>query len=61
MLLNRWFLMHNNEVVNVIVYDAGNDWTPPTGHELTQAIDGVGIGWRFVDGQWVAPEEPPVE
>ena len=21
----------------------------------------VGFGWRFVDGQWVAPEEPPVE
>ena len=57
MLLNHWFVMNEqDEVVNVVVYDGGS-WTPPVGCRLLQAVEGVDIGWRLVNNEWVAPLE----
>lgn len=61
MLLNRYLLIKDDTVVNVIVYDGGG-WNPPDGCHIIPEVEGVGIGWRFVDGQWTAPPpEEPVE
>lgn len=54
MFLNRWFLMCDNTVVNVIVFNGG-DWSPPEGHTIMQEVEGVGIGWKLIDGNWIAP------
>lgn len=59
MLLNRYFVMQGDLVINLIVYDGGG-WNPPQGCHIIPEVEGVGIGWKLVDGQWEPPqiEEP---
>ena len=47
-------------VVNAIVWDGIAPWTPPAGHTVKPLLDGA-IGWRFIEGRFVAPtgEQPP--
>jgi hypothetical protein len=49
----------DNRVVNVIVWDGVTPYEHD-GMTLLPADDhpGVWVGWRFVDGEWVAPPEP---
>jgi hypothetical protein len=44
-------------VVNVIEWDGIKPWQPPVDHTAIPLTDG-GIGWTFVDGQFVPPVEP---
>lgn len=45
-----------NIVENVIVWDGQTPWTPPVGYYVEPVGDsGAGIGWSYVDGQFVAP------
>jgi hypothetical protein len=44
-------------VVNVIEWDGIKPWQPPVDHTAIPLTDG-GIGWTFVDGQFVPPPEP---
>lgn len=50
----RYFVIQNDEVINVVVYDGGG-WTPPRGCHIIPEIEGVGIGWKLVDEEWTAP------
>lgn len=49
----------SNTVVNIIEWDERASWSPPSGCSAVPLIEG-GIGWSFVDGQFIPPIEPPV-
>lgn len=52
-------LDENDVVLRVIVGDA--EWAVEALGGLWVGVnDLVGIGWRLVDGQWIAPPPPPV-
>lgn len=45
-----------NIVENVIIWDGVAPWTPPAGCYVEPVGDsGAGIGWSYIDGQFVAP------
>lgn len=49
-----------NIVENAIVWDGVAPWTPPAGYYVEPIGDsGAGIGWSYINGQFVppAPEE----
>jgi hypothetical protein len=45
-----------NIVDNVIIWDGVTPWTPPVEY-YTESIgdSGAGIGWSYIDGQFVPP------
>lgn len=51
-----------NIVINVIVWDGLPPWTPPSGCIAVEIPEGnnAGIGWTYVDGEFIAPPEPEV-
>lgn len=61
-----YVILEGEDVVNVIVWDGETPYDPENGR-VREAPDGVGIGWKRIDGEWVAPpeetqpEETPVE
>lgn len=54
--MNTYLIIKNNEVINTIVWDGESEWTAPEGTSTQLAPAGVGIGWKRVDGNWIAPE-----
>ena len=50
-----WAVIDGGLVVNTVVWDGESDWTPPEGTTLVSLADHphVGIGWDFVDGEFV--------
>jgi len=46
-------LVENNEIINVIVVES-LDFMPG----LIPLPEGTGVGYRYVDGQWIAPATP---
>lgn len=57
----RYALVCDGEVVNVILWDGEEEYTPAEGCEIVEVSDEISIGWTRVDGEWVAPEEPAME
>jgi hypothetical protein len=45
------------EVINIIVWDAESGWTPPPDCTVIEIPDGftAGIGWTYIDGQFIPP------
>jgi hypothetical protein len=60
LLSKRWFVLNGDTVVNHIVWDGSSGWSPPEGHTLVAEEEGseVNVGWRLVNGEWIAPPEP---
>ena len=56
-----WAVIDVDTVVNTVVWDGVSDWTPPDGTTLVSLAEHphVGIGWDFVDGEFV--DNRPVE
>jgi hypothetical protein len=56
-----WAVIDGDTVVNTVVWDGVSDWTPPEGTVLVSLAEHphVGIGWDFVDGEFV--DNRPVE
>ena len=50
------------DVINTIVWN-GSNWQPPAGTTAIQIPVGVeaGIGWSYVDGDFIAPAQEPLE
>lgn len=48
----------NNLVVNVTTWDGQSPWQPPKGHQAVELNAEAGIGWSYIDGQFVSPLEP---
>lgn len=57
------FVFQGDLVVNVVVKDPTGQWQPPEGCWVMDIPEGsvAGIGWRYVDGQWIAPPPPEPE
>jgi hypothetical protein len=52
-----------NTVINVVVWDGKPPWTPPDGCIAVAIAKGssAGIGWTYIDGEFVAPPQPEPE
>lgn len=65
MLLNKWLVIQDDTVINIIVWDGVSAWAPPDGCTIIPAEDQtICIGWKIVDNVWVAPstsEENTIE
>jgi|DEB0MinimDraft_6_1074348.scaffolds.fasta_scaffold216883_2 hypothetical protein len=50
-------------IVNVVVFNGIDAWNPPEGCTCVElpADSGAGIGWSYVDGEFVSPPKPAVE
>ncbi len=56
--MRTYLVIQDELVINAVVWDGESDWTPPDGTTVEIAPDYVGIGWRRVAGEWIAPEPP---
>lgn len=55
--MSKNFAVIRDDVIeNVVVWDGGDDWTPPEGATVRSLPEGAGIGWRLVKKVWTAPE-----
>lgn len=57
MTVKKHAIIDGVNVVNVILLDTDDDFTPPNGHLLLVAPDNVAIGWQWASNVWLAPEE----
>ena len=57
------FVFRYDLIVNVVVPDPTGEWQPPEDCWTMLRPDDcpAGIGWRYVDGVWIAPPPPPPE
>ncbi len=56
---HQWAVMSGDTVANVVLWD-GAAWPHDAGSVIELGDDmPIGIGWRLVDGQWIAPPPPP--
>lgn len=55
---HRWGVMDGDTIANVVVW-SGQAW-PHDPASLVEIDDDspIGIGWRLVDGVWIAPPPP---
>lgn len=56
----RYAMIHDHQVVNVILWDGEADWNPGPQFDVIDCPDHVGPGWGYKDGVWSAPPPPPV-
>lgn len=50
-----WAVIIDGVVQNTVVWDGVSDWSAPEGAEVVSldGFEGVGVGWDYVDGQFV--------
>ncbi len=55
--MNRYALIENGAVTNVILWDGNDGWTAPEGISAMElpADSQVGIGWEYENGEFTAP------
>lgn len=51
-------IVENGVVKNMVSWDGRNDWSPLKG-DVVEAPDNVTIGWRYINGIFQKPIEPP--
>lgn len=56
--MNRYFVIKNETIINIVVWDGISEWAPPADTTIELAVDGIGTGWRRIDGIWTEPEPP---
>ncbi|MDW3779162.1 hypothetical protein QWU01_20355 [Kluyvera cryocrescens] len=54
---NVYAVVEDNIVTNIVMWDGAEEWEPEKG-EAFPAPSNVGIGWSYVDGEYIAP--PPL-
>jgi hypothetical protein len=60
-MVNKYLLIQNNRVTNIVVVEDFSKWSPPEGHEVQEfdPNNPIGMGWVFLDGRWIDPYNPP--
>jgi len=53
-------IISQSQVVNIVEWDGTTSWQPPEGCQAVPLTEG-GIGWTYIDGQFVPPPEPEPE
>ena len=61
--MNRYALIKNGTVANVVIWDGSDRWTPPADVELILVDEGWGFGPGdlYVDGEFLRPLPPEPE
>jgi hypothetical protein len=56
-----WAVIDGGLVVNTVVWDGVSAWSPPEGTALVCLADypHVGIGWDYIDGEFVDNRPEP--
>lgn len=57
--MNYAIIDATNTVINVIIWDGMPPWQSPANTTTAQLADGAGIGWSYVDGEFIPPPPPP--
>lgn len=57
---DRYGVVINGVVVNIVVWDGNNEWKPEEG-ETVKLSEDAGIGWHYKDGEFTPPEQPAIE
>lgn len=52
----RKAIVKGGEVVNVVLVNPDDKWTPPKGHKVIEH-ESASVGWREVDGDLLPPED----
>lgn len=60
MTAQKYAVLDGVDVVNIILLDEADAYTPPDGHQLLPVSDDVSIGWRRAGSVWLPLEEPQV-
>lgn len=57
----RFALVMNSEVINIVLWDGEAEFTPEG--ELINIEDHpeIGIGWTYIDGEFIPPDPAPEE
>lgn len=62
--MKNFAIIEGTSITNVVVWSGDTaEWQPPEGTRAVELPEGVGIGWSYVDGKFVAPvvaKEPEV-
>jgi len=53
----KYAIVDGTKVVNVILLDISDHYTPPSGHLLLAAPNEVSIGWTKDGDNWSAPQQ----
>ena len=58
-----WAVIEGNAVINTVLWDGESKWSPPEGAMLVSLSDHphVGIGWEYVNGEFVDNRPQPDE
>lgn len=56
---NIYAVVVDGVVVNLVVWDGISDWKPVQGEAVLTDGD-VGIGWGYVNGEFINPEPPEI-
>jgi hypothetical protein len=59
--MKTYLIIKENEVINTAFWDGESDCAAPDGTTAILAPEGVWIGWKLVDDNWVAPQPPAPE
>lgn len=60
--MNKWLVLEDNKVVNIVIWDGVSEWSPGYGLDVEPYQDGVSIGFiKNEDGTFSAPPEEPTE
>ena len=60
MTVRRYAVLDGEDVVNVILLDANDEYEPEDGTTL-RLSSSAGIGWKRVNNAWVPPVNPEVD
>lgn len=61
MAVEKYAIVDGSTVINLILLDEGNDFTPPEGCLVLPAPEYISLGWQRMLNDWVAPERPAPE
>ncbi|CAM2295030.1 hypothetical protein [Ralstonia mannitolilytica] len=59
MMKNQYAIVHDGNVLNIVVYDGQEEWVPTTGTELVEIPPDifVDIGYIYLGGKFSPPAE----
>jgi hypothetical protein len=60
MATQSYAILDEGKVINVILLDDKDEYTPAEDQTILLAPDNVAIGWRRDDNTWIAPLAPDV-
>ena len=56
----RYAVISSNTIANIIEWDGGSGWVPPSGTTVALAPMPCSVGWAWNNGNPVDPNPPPL-